>query len=394
MSVLRRALPLLATTFVNKVGSIGLSLLPMLLVERNAGTAESSLVLGSVKAAGLVSVLVGGALSDRLGARAVVLLSFALQGIGLGLLPFAPTLALMALAGIVGRTGEMFFQSPARLLLTESAAREHRSEALGWLRTANNAGQVVCYGVGLLFAGAGVAPLMVFDAATSLVALGLGTRLLKPSETAEASAVAEEPPVTTSWAPALWCAAANAGFVLVYEVFMVGAAASYRDRFGDRGLAVFSGAMVVNTVLCALVAVVASRTIRSPRRALPAGAVLMAVGATVALTPTTPPALILVGAFVLTLGEVVFAALSQVTLLQLVPARTNRGRAYGSLLLPQMGGRIVGAAIAFPLVVHGSAPTASVAALGAISVVVAWYAGREAERVLRSASEQPMATAA
>lgn len=393
-SVLRRGLPLLASAFINKCGSIGLSLLPMLLVERVASTGDAAAVMGTVKAAGLVGMLLGGMLSDRVGARAVVLLSFALQGVGLGLLPSAPTLVVVALAAVVARAGEALFQSPARVLLAAWAGPAHRHEALGWLRTANNAGQVLCYAIGFLGAGFGLTPLMWFDSATSLFALVFAARALGGGRLERRAAVPLRETRPAGWGPALVCAASSGGFLFLYELFMVGSAASWRTRFGARGLATFSAAMVINTLLCAVVAVWAARSIRDPRVAMPAGALLTAVGATIAFLPGSTAPAIFGGAFVLTLGEIIYTSLSAVTLLQLVPEGARPGEAFARLLVIQDVFRIAGGTLAFPCLVRGAHPAAFVAVCGLVVTAGALYAGRVATRALRPAAAVATSAAA
>jgi hypothetical protein len=374
MSVLRRARPLLATTFLNKCGAIGLSLLPMLLVERHASTADASLSMAVVKGAGLGGMLLGGVLTDRLGARLVLLGAFALQAVGLGLLPLAPTLALLVACGVAAKVGDSLFVSPSRLLLTELIEPANQAEAIGWLRTANNAGQIVCFGVGALFSAFGVMPLMLFDSATSLVALVLGSRLLPSLRPPAARTGADRrDPAPAGWGPAVLCAAANGGFVLLYELFMVGAAGSYRLRYGESGLALFSTAMVIDTVLCALVAVVAARLFRDVRVVLPLGTALLAAGAALALAPGVPLPLLYVGVFVLTLGEIIYMSLASLTLIRLVPGHRARGASYSALLVLQELGRIAGGALAFPL---------AIAAFGLLATVVSFLAARRAVAAL------------
>ena len=50
----------------------------------------------------------------------------------------------------------------------------------------------------------------------------------------------------------------------MYDLFLIGAAAKFRILFADQGLAIFSRVMVINTLLCSLLSVVAARTLRRP----------------------------------------------------------------------------------------------------------------------------------
>jgi hypothetical protein len=61
----RQCRPVLLTTFTNRVGSIGLSLVPILLVHKGVTTGQGAFVLSTMKATILAGTLAGGALSDR-----------------------------------------------------------------------------------------------------------------------------------------------------------------------------------------------------------------------------------------------------------------------------------------------------------------------------------------
>ncbi|MFN7135857.1 MAG: MFS transporter, partial [Myxococcales bacterium] len=143
--VFRQSLPVLLTTFVNKVGAVGLSLLPMLLVERALPSETSSLVMGLVKAAVLLGSFAGGWVADRAGLRVALVSSFAIAGTGLALLPLASDWVVLAALAMLAQLGNAMFHSPARLLVTSAVAPEHQREAIGWLRGAVNGGQIVSF---------------------------------------------------------------------------------------------------------------------------------------------------------------------------------------------------------------------------------------------------------
>ncbi|MGZ3741733.1 MAG: hypothetical protein ACXVB9_20320, partial [Bdellovibrionota bacterium] len=84
----RRSLPVTLTSFINKAGTIGLSIVPVILVEHHLSAGESASVMGAIKAAGLVGVLLGGRLCDLWGLRTTLLLSFLISGLGMLPLPF------------------------------------------------------------------------------------------------------------------------------------------------------------------------------------------------------------------------------------------------------------------------------------------------------------------
>lgn len=361
----------------------------MVLVERQVPTAESSVVLSATKAMGLIATLIGGIASDRFTTKTLVVLSFATCAVGMIGLSQAEHLFLIAACAMLAQFGTTLFQSPARLMLAVMAPGRQLPEALAWLRTAHNLGQVVSYGIGALFSGVGLAALMLYDAATSVLAVILGWRWL-PSYSPhspkreirnllQAEAVAAPSPLpphhTSRPGYTFWITAGLLfGSSLLYELYISGAAGQYRELFGAAGLRVFSGGMVINTVLCALLAVAASRFFERPSRVLPLGLVLQAVGATVATLPNVAGyGHIMVGMFLLTLGEITFASISQATLMRLLPSGHRTGTYYGLAMTVQASGRIVGGALAFPWVVRGAHPALAFLGL-AIPFVIAGIA--------------------
>lgn len=380
-SPLRRNLPLLAASFVNRCGSIGLSLLPVMLVDRHATTAQASTVMMSVRGVGIVAILFGGVLIDRVGTRAVILAAFALQCLGLGALPWAPSLALLTAAGAVSRVGEALFPAASRMTITASLPPDGARESIGWMRTANNAGSVVCYLLGALFPSAGVAVLMGFDSITAGLALALAAAAIPAAMSVRSRPAATDATAPARWGPAVWCVLANAAFVGVYELFLSGVAGLYRLRYGGHGVAVFSRVMLVNTVLCAATAVLAARWMRRVSVAMPVGAALLTVGAVLGASRDAPTSMLLVGGFVLSVGEIAFTAMAGYALLQTIPTARRQGTAYAAMLTVQDGGRVLGAALAFPWVVRGEHPGLALGVAGAVAVALAWKAGREVERL-------------
>src|SRR5271155_4451666 len=91
----RQSRPVLLTTFTNKVGSIGLSLITILLVKRGVSTGRGSFVLSTLKTTMLAGTLVGGTLTDRFSSRTLVLAALLLSATGLGFLPFQSSLWLI-----------------------------------------------------------------------------------------------------------------------------------------------------------------------------------------------------------------------------------------------------------------------------------------------------------
>jgi MFS family permease len=118
VTTFKRSLPITLTSFINKSGTIGLSIVPILLVERHISSGESAWIVGAIRAAGLAGVLVGGWSCDLLGLRTTLLLSFLVSGAGLALMPVFSGAWLIALTACLAQLGTSLYYASARLLLT------------------------------------------------------------------------------------------------------------------------------------------------------------------------------------------------------------------------------------------------------------------------------------
>jgi MFS family permease len=352
----RQSRPVLLTTFTNKVGSIGLSLVPILLVHRGVSTAEGAMVLTSLKSMILAGTLIGGALSDRLRSRTLVLAALLMSAFGLGLLPFQKTLWLILFCGIIAQLGESLMNVVQRILLMDRVDSVHQKEALGWLRMVNNFAQIFSYGIAAAASSLGVAPLMIFDSVTSLGAFFVGRKLLPSTmdsrETTEHGLSGGEIGGAASKTAFFSFAVVLMGWALFYELFLEGGAGRLEMLHPGEGLRRFSTMMIFNTILCSAFAVHASRFFQKSWTAITGGLALTAVGILVAVWGMSSQGWVLAGMLLITLGEIMLGALAQYTLMRLTPSKKNAGFYYSLGLTLMQGGRIAGAALAFPLLIH------------------------------------------
>jgi predicted MFS family arabinose efflux permease len=365
-TTLRRSAPLLVTAFINRCGTIGLSLLPMLLVEKQLSSASASMVMTVVKVALLVGTLAGGWACDRLGMKRSLLISFGLAGLGLGMLPLGDTTVWICAFAVIGQLGQALFYSPARVMVVELVPPAQQQESIGWLKTANNLGNIVSFAIGAICFHWGVLVLMLFDSLTSLAAAGVGAKVLpdlgrKAAKRPEAGG--------GTWSLFVLCTLAVAGFFFFYELFMVATAAKCRIVYGDEGLRLFSEAMIVNTVLCTGLAVVAAKALRRPAIVFPAGIALVAIGTYLATGVAGKP-VIFAGVLIISLGEIAFTALAQFVIIRSTPRTARPGLVYSMSLVVQSLGRIVGATLAFPMVVHADHPLPFLATCAVILVAL------------------------
>jgi hypothetical protein len=288
---------------------------------------------------------------------------------------------LTLLAGLA-QLGTSLYYASARLLITQVVAPEDRREAIAWQRTANNFAQVISYSLGALLSRFGTTFLILFDALTSFVATGVGAKILPDAPTSIVRA--PEPQAHTSEAPVksgalrakfdfYRCALVIASFSFLYDLYEVGAAARCKILFGSDGLAVFSEIMVVNTVLCAALSVVAAKRMRNAANALPMGMTLLILGLVLTFLGNQSRAMFFAGSFVMTLGEIVFNSLAAVVLIHFTPPSRRQGTTYSTGVFVQSLGRILGAALAFPLLIGSAHPLfyIGVASVPALAICLA-----------------------
>ena len=367
-SVFRRSLPLVTTSLINKCGNIGLSLLPMLLIQRQFTEGQSSLVMSLVKGVMIVGVFLGGWLSDR-GMKRAILLSFCAAGAGLAAIPYAKTLFWMALAASLAQLGQVMFQAPAKLMVTEFVEPREQPESFAWLRTANNLGQVLSYSIGAIFSSFGIPFMMFFDSTTSWLAAGAGLKLL-PSEASREKLRAERAgsssgsgseDAATSLTSSEWMNFALvtlmlAGFNFLYDLYMIGVAGKCELVFGSQGLRIFSQAMVMNCLLCSVFSIFAARFLENPSIVFPLGTLLCIGGLALSVQGIQSMGVFYFGCFLITASEIVFFALAQTALIRTIPGGTRRGSIYSISLVIQNLGRILGGALAFSWVVYATRP--------------------------------------
>ena len=383
----RQSRAVLLTSFTNKVGSIGLSLISILLVKRGVSTAEGSLVLASLKATILAGTLVGGALSDRFSTRSLALAALLMSAAGLGLLPFQTAIAGILLCGVLGQFAESLMNVVQRLLLVGQVEPKHHKESLGWLRMTNNFAQIFSFSIAAVGSGFGVAPLMLFDSSTSLAAFFVGRRILPAADSGaprESKVAGEEAGGSAPLGAFLGCAVVLLGWSLMYELFLEGGAGRLEILHPGEGLRRFSTMMILNTVLCAAFAVQATRLFRDSWAAISGGVALTAAGLLIAGWGMASQFWVFAGMLCMTVGELMLGAVAQYTLMRLTPAGRNSGFYYSTGLTLMQCGRIAGAGLAFPFLIHAQSLerfTALVVVIPVVQLAVLLGLRREIRRL-------------
>jgi MFS family permease len=365
----RRALPLLAVSLVNKVASVGVSLLPVLVVERGLPPGEAAFVLGASRAASVLGTLGGGVLADRHGAKRALLVSFGAAAVGVaGMAVPGDTALLVATAG-VANAGLAMFPVASRLLLAATVPGAEQKEAVAWLRTVANLGLAVSFTVSGLLGGERLVPLLLLDAAMSVAALALGAAWLPARDTAAATPAGGAGRWPTFLAMTLLVTCWNGA----YEAYLASCAALLRTALGPDGVRVFSAVMVANTVGCTALGVAVTRGIARPDRSVPAGFALLLVGAVVGTGGDAAGAL--VGVTVVTVGELLWAATAQYVWMGLLPAGPRRSTTFAVAMAATFLARAAGAAAVFPVVLASPSPRLAMGLLVLPGLLLSLLAG-------------------
>ena len=107
---------------------------------------------------------------------------------------------------------------------------------------------------------------------------------------------------------------------------------------------------MINAVLCGLLAIPSAKLFQDVKKAFPLGFLLATAGGALALNTDDSLIQILIGGFLFSLGEIVFASLSQFVMIEETPPYA-KGTFYGFSLVLQSAGRVLGSALMFPMVI-------------------------------------------
>lgn len=361
MSALKHSLPIAIPSFINKLGTIGLNLIPMLLVQQQFSSLDSSFVMTMTKIFVFVGTFLGGFLCDRYGTKVTLLLSFFFGGLGMMLLPYIGMVWVgvggIALMAAISQMGTSMFPVPVRLLIVDHLPKNEHQESIGWMRMANNLGQIVSYSITFFGHALGLKFFLLFDACTSFAAMLVGFKKI-PGKKIKAQTIpgpdnyqAKLKKLHHDWFLFYMVAIISAGFAFIYESYMASTAARCQLLFGDAGLKTFSEIMLINTIICTLCAVAASRHIKNPKFSFPLGILLCGLGLFVT-TITTSKSNFYYAAFLVTLGEIVFSALAAYILIIVTPEVKHKGRIYSYAIMIQNSGKVLGSSLVFPLFVY------------------------------------------
>ncbi len=140
-------------TFVNKLGAFLQTFLVLFLTARGFTTVQAGLALGCFGAGGLVGVLAGGALADRLGPRLATIASMTGSAVLLLVVLYVRDVpALLAAVTAVGIVGQLY-RPAAATLLTEGTPKERQVMVFALYRWSLNLGTTVAPLLGAVLVG-------------------------------------------------------------------------------------------------------------------------------------------------------------------------------------------------------------------------------------------------
>lgn len=359
--VFQESKPIVLTSFVNKVGSIGLSLIPILLVSKKASPKDASFLLGTLKVTLILATLLSGLLIDRIGKKNTVLLAFLLSSIGLGLLPFFSSLFALLILGVAAQCGDALSRNSIRSLLVYSTSKHHHKSALSWVRVANNLGQLFSFGIGATLGFLGPPFLMLFDSMTSFIAFLMGFQILPKDSSVEVQSPlkkenekASSPLSFQTILVFITCSLLLFGYSLFYEFFMSGISGRLEYIHPGKGLSFFSVTMLLNTILCTALAVPAAKYFHRPTKVFTFGLLSLFLGLSLAVYYTNKIEVVLVATLLVTGAEVAMSSLTQYTLIRLTPLTKNSESWYSfGMTISQMG-KLIASSLVFPVLIQNS----------------------------------------
>ncbi|GAA1972363.1 MFS transporter [Amycolatopsis minnesotensis] len=291
---------LFAGQFVNRIGNVVVAFLAFYLAARGLSAAEGAVVVAVFGTAGVLSQPVGGALADRFGARAALVLGMLGTAGCLVLLGSATSLPwLIAGAASLGVVGDLYRPASAALLVAIVPPSE-RLRAFGLVYWAVNLGFPIAGAAGGLLASTGYWTLFVLDAATcvlfaAVIAVGVpgGARPIRRGGGYRAALRDRS---------LLALTAMTFGYVAVVNQSTVGVAFAVRDA--GLGPATYAFVAIVNGAGIVVLQPMCARALRRwpPMRVLACS--MLVIGGGMALTGlASTPAAFAVTVLVWTLGE-------------------------------------------------------------------------------------------
>lgn len=351
---------IIIASFVNKCGSMGMLAIPMLLIEKNFSSNESTLAMGIIKITAPIATFFSGHILEKIGATAVLQLSFIISSISFALISMSNSVITVGFFGALGSISNSLFNPSSRDLIKNISKEGHLRISNSYLRMSSNLGQFVSSLIGMMIAYSGLWILFIFDSLTSFIAFLIGLKVLprnlvaegydRKQEDAEKENAGGVEPGFLFHTILVTC------YLFLYELSFIAFSALSKIHLGERGVQGLATVLLINTLICGVMAVPAAKLVTNPKKSIPLGLFFTILAPIIYLRGPNSFVILSLAAFLLTIGEILIAVFSQTLLLQ--NSHGKKGRIlYGRSLAIQHLGRFIAGITLFPLVVHGTSPT-------------------------------------
>jgi hypothetical protein len=126
-------------------------------------------------------------------------------------------------------------------------------------------------------------------------------------------------------------------------------AARAKILFGEEGIRIYAWTTMINTSICTFFGVYASKVFKNVFQSIMIGSTLIVLGMGLLVASNISVYHYLIGSFIYTAGEVIYAAVAQYALMTSIPKTKNENSIYSFALTTQNCGRVLGVSLAFPL---------------------------------------------
>lgn len=177
--------------FISRLAAFIQIYLVLFLTDRGFSATQAGLALGMYGAGAVVGSLAGGSLSDRLGARAVTLISMGGSALLIVSILYAPTYALLLAAVFAVSTVGQFYRPAAQTMLTELTPRHRVVMITAMYRLGLNLGMTAAPLIGAALLSVSYNALFWGEAAAALI-FGVTVMFALPRRAAHAAHVAKQ----------------------------------------------------------------------------------------------------------------------------------------------------------------------------------------------------------
>lgn len=351
----KKALPVALPAFVFRAGSVGMDLVPLVIVALAFPAHQAAIIMALVRTAAIIGNIIGGWITDIIGIKRTLQIGFWISAISMCALPFQKVWWLLGITAFFAQMGNEVLKSPNRMLIFATLPKSEQTQGVAWFRSANNFGFIIAFVVSFIAADLGFVALMLFDSLTSIVASIVSLWILKdikePKKPTERLSIKD---FHLGFGFFLVCGV-GAIYAFCYRMLMTSASARAKLVFGDNSIQVFSVFMIINAFLCATLAIWAAKRFQDPRKASATGIGLTLIGMLI-MVYTTDPISFWIASFLSTIGEVIIMALMVIWVYAHTPESPRQSLHMGLGLTIQHIGGLIGASLAFPVLVYAQQP--------------------------------------